>query len=401
MEIKKRIKVLRIINRFNLGGPTYNVTYLTAYLPSTFKTKLIGGSAEGSEGDALFIPHQHNLRPAIIKDLQREIDLKKDYRAYRSIKRIINEFKPDIVHTHASKSGAIGRLAAYHSKVPVIVHTFHGHVFHSYFGKIKTHVYKVVERYLSRKSTAIIAISKKQKHELVNIHKIAKKEKVRIINLGFDLDRFQTNKTQKSRLFMEQYSIEKEAICIGIIGRLTAIKNHHFFFDVIEKVLKTTTKKLHVFIVGDGELKQDLLNRANEITTLFPSQKITFTSWIKDVSIPLARLDIVCLTSLNEGTPVSLIEAQASNVAVISTNVGGVEDVLDRNNSGLVIDDLDTNWYADSLLKLIDNPDELARMKANGLSFVKEKFHFKTLCFNIEQLYLNLLNQTDVQSKIR
>ena len=392
MEVAKPIKVLRIINRFNLGGPTYNVTYLSAYLPSNFETKLVGGSAEESEGDALFIPHGHNLTPEIVPELQREISFKKDRKAYKAIKKIISEFQPDIVHTHASKAGAIGRLAAYHSKVPVIVHTFHGHVFHSYFGALKTGFYKAVERYLAKRSTAIIAISNKQKQELVDIHKIASAEKVTVVNLGFDLDRFQHNKTEKRLDFISSYSIDEESVCIGIIGRLTAVKNHQMFFDVIESIFSQTNKKIHVFIIGDGELKNVLEKRANQISQQFTENKITFTSWIKDVSIPLARLDIVCLTSFNEGTPVSLIEAQAANVAVVSTKVGGVEDIIDDGNTGFIVDSFSSEVYAENLLKLVENKDELDRIKTQGWRFVKEKFHYKTLCFNIERLYLKLLN---------
>jgi len=396
--VKRPVKVLRIINRFNLGGPTYNVSYLSAYLPPDFETKLIGGGAEESEGDALFIPKQHGLQPEIIEELQREVNFKQDRKAYQAIKKIIEDYKPDIVHTHASKAGAIGRLAASKAKVPVIIHTFHGHVFHSYFGKLKTSIYKAIERYLAKKTTAIIAISKKQKHELVDIHKIAPANKVEVINLGFDLDRFQSGQDSKRAQFKKTHLVENDAICIGIIGRLTAVKNHQMFFDVIEKVFKKTTRKVHVFVIGDGELMSNLLVLSEPILQKFPSQKITFTSWIKDVSVPLAILDIVCLTSLNEGTPVSLIEAQAANVAVVSTNVGGVEDILSKNNSGFVVDGFDSEDFSNKLLTLINDSEKLAEMKAYGWGFVREKFHYKTLCLNIEQLYLRLLKQTNVKS---
>ena len=146
------------------------------------------------------------------------------------------------------------------------------------------------------------------------------------------------------------------------------------------------------FVIGDGELGDELKKSAAEISQKLKSNKITFTSWIKDVSIPLARLDIVCLTSFNEGTPVSLIEAQAANVAVISTRVGGVEDIIDEGQTGFIVDSLNSEEYADCLLKLIEDSEGLDRIKASGWDFVKEKFHYKTLCFNIEQLYLKLLN---------
>ena len=137
------IKVLRIINRFNLGGPTYNATYLSAYLPGDFETLLCGGSHEEHEGDSLFIPQGEGLSPVIIKTLRRSVRFSDDRRAMKEIRMLIREFKPDIVHTHASKAGAIGRMAAHREKVPVIVHTFHGHVFHSYFGPLKTWLYKL------------------------------------------------------------------------------------------------------------------------------------------------------------------------------------------------------------------------------------------------------------------
>src|SRR3954467_7624548 len=124
-------KVLRIINRFNLGGIAYNVSYLSKYLDKEYETLLIGGAEEEGEESALHIPHNLGLKPIIIPELKRSINFKNDYAAYKKIKRIITEFKPDIVHTHASKAGAVGRLAAISCKVPVIVHTFHGHVFHS------------------------------------------------------------------------------------------------------------------------------------------------------------------------------------------------------------------------------------------------------------------------------
>ncbi|MFK8045546.1 MAG: glycosyltransferase [Crocinitomicaceae bacterium] len=356
-----------------------------------FETKLIGGGAEESEGDALFIPRQYGLEPEIVEELQREVNFKQDRKSYQAIKKIIEEYKPDIVHTHASKAGAVGRLAASRAKVPVIVHTFHGHVFHSYFGKVKTAIYIAVERYLAKKSTAIIAISKKQKQELTEVHRIAPSKKVEVVNLGFDLDRFQENKIDKKKQFEQAYRIEDNAICIGVIGRLTAVKNHHLFFEVIKKVFSKTTKKLHVFIIGDGELMSELNAISNQILYDFPNQKITFTSWIKDVSVPLSRLDIVCLTSFNEGTPVSLIEAQAANVAVVSTNVGGVEDILSHNNSGFVVNGLDSEAFCEKLMILIHDSKKLAEMKAYGWGFVREKFHYKTLCLNIEQLYLRLL----------
>jgi hypothetical protein len=183
-------KILRIINRFNLGGPTYNAAYLSRYMPGEYETMLVGGEKDDSEDSSEFIVKNLGLNPIIIPEMKREVDLKNDFEAYRKIVALIKEFKPDIVHTHASKAGTIGRLAASNMNVKAIVHTFHGHVFHSYFGKMKTIMYKNIERNLARRSSTIIAISDKQKAELSLMHRICEPSKIKVIPLGFDLTRF-------------------------------------------------------------------------------------------------------------------------------------------------------------------------------------------------------------------
>jgi len=387
------IKVLRIINRFNLGGPTYNATYLSAYLPDEFETLLCGGAHEKHEGDSLFIPERCGLKPVIIESLKRNINFKNDRKALKEIRAIIREFKPDIVHTHASKAGAIGRIAAYKEKVPVIVHTFHGHVFHSYFGRLKTFFYKLAERRLAKKSDAIIAISEIQKNELTKIHKIAVADKFRVIQLGFDLNKFQESKTEKRKKFRSDYQLQENEIAIGIIGRLTAIKNHSLFFEVIKLIVAKSSKKIRVFIIGDGELMHDLQAMAKEIEKGAGLKIFEFTSWIKNIDIILPGLDIVALTSLNEGTPVSLIEAQAANIPVISTNVGGVSDVVENGITGFVIDNFDPAEYAKKLLILIEEKEIREKMSQNGWIHVKDKFHYERLCIDVANLYKELLEK--------
>jgi hypothetical protein len=171
-------KVLRIINRFNIGGPTYNATFLTRFMDDEFETLLVGGLPEPDEKDSLHILEQYDVKPLLIPEMQRLPNWKSDRAAYRRIKEIIEEFKPDIVHTHAAKAGALGRRAAKAAGVKVIVHTFHGHVFHSYFGAVKTKLFQLIERRLASSSTGIIAISELQKKELSDTYRICKPEKI-------------------------------------------------------------------------------------------------------------------------------------------------------------------------------------------------------------------------------
>ena len=391
-------KVLRIINRFNIGGPTFNAAYLSKYLPSNYETLLIGGEKEDHEESSLHVLHELGLKPLIIPEMRRSINPLNDYFVYRKLKNIIEEFKPDIVHTHAAKAGTIGRLAAYNAKVPVILHTFHGHVFHSYFNKTKTAVFKNVERNLAAKSTKIIAISERQKYELGTIHRICAPEKIEVVPLGFDLTRFQENYETKRKSFRTQYNIADDEIAVGIIGRIVPIKNHEMFIRAWKAASDKTSKKIRAFIVGDGENRTKVENLAKELGISVCAQNfekskcsLTFTSWIKEIDFVNAGLDIVALCSLNEGTPVSLIEAQAANNPVLSTKVGGVENIVMEGKTGLLCEVGDLDKYSVQLLELLENDELRTKMQQAGWESVKEKFHYTRLVKDIDKLYSSLL----------
>ena len=387
-------KVLRIINRFNLGGPTYNVAYLSRYMSDEFETLLVGGAKDETEESSNFIVEQLGLKPVIVEEMLREINFRNDYAAYKKIKKIILEFKPDIVHTHASKAGTLGRLAAASCGVPVIIHTFHGHVFHSYFGKLKTLFYKTIERHLAKKSTVIIAISNIQKQELAEIHKICPPSKVKVIPLGFDLSKFQEALPEKRKTFRMKYDLEEDEIAISIIGRLVPVKNHTLFLEALKIVSGKTNKKIRAFIIGDGEERASIESKATALGIKFTDgmkskqrSLLTFTSWIKEIDIALAGSDIVALTSFNEGTPVILIEAQAANKPIVTTNVGGIENVVIPGRTALLCSNNDLAAFSDSLLKLVEDDQLRSDMSAKGWEHVKEKFHYTRLIRDMEDLY--------------
>lgn len=385
-------KVLRIINRFNIGGPTYNATFLTRFISDEFETLLIGGVPDEGETDSLHILEEYGVQPIIIDELQRNPNFQSDRKAYKKIKEIIREFKPDIVHTHAAKAGALGRRAAYKCKVPVIVHTFHGHVFHSYFGKAKTTLFKKIERNLAKKSTGIIAISEQQKHELSEIHNICSADKIKIIPLGFDLDKFRVNNEENRIAIREKYTIQPHEIAIAIVGRLAPIKDHDFFLNVIERIMHEEKLPIRVFIVGDGSEAGAIRERVNAINTNFP-ELITMTSWITNIGEFNSGMDIIALTSKNEGTPVSLIEAQAGGLPVISTDVGGVKDIVANEKTGFIVPVNDLELYAEKLKKLITDQKLREKMSQNGWDHVREQFHYTRLVKNMEDYYRELLEK--------
>ncbi|PKP23204.1 MAG: hypothetical protein CVU05_00565 [Bacteroidetes bacterium HGW-Bacteroidetes-21] len=395
-------RILRILNRFNLGGPTYNAAYLTKHISSDYDTLLIGGKHNEHEESSEFILNNMGVEALIIPEMQREISPVNDLIAYNKIKQIIREFKPDIVHTHAAKAGMLGRRAAYSLGVPVIVHTFHGHVFHSYFNSVKTATFIQIERALAKRTSKIIAISDLQKKELAEDFKIAPSEKFNVIPLGFDLSRFGENVEEKRSGFRERYNIPSDVCAFGIVGRIVPIKNHHFFIDVVAGLKANPIQKMVAVIIGDGEERQEIEAYAKakglNISTRYNEKEktdIIFTSWIRDVDKVYAGLDIVALTSKNEGTPVSLIEAQASGKPVVSTNAGGINDVVKHLETGLLSEQDDTRCFIDNVKFLLKNQAETQRMISMAKINVKEKYSYNRLVNEMDVLYKELL--TDIK----
>ena len=390
-------KVLRIINRLNLGGPTYNAAYLSKFLAPEFETLLVSGMRADTEESSEFIVKNLDLHPVYIPEMYRELNPFRDYKSYFKIRKLIREFKPDIVHTHAAKAGAVGRLAAAHEGVPVIIHTFHGHVFHSYFGPVKTKVFLEIERYLAKRTTKIVTLSEIQKNELCNIYKIAPASKFEIIPLGFDLGKFEHGQDEKRRRFRKEYNIDDDEIAIGIVGRLVPIKNHKLFLKALSIVATQTSKKIRAFIIGDGDERHNIELFAKQLNLHFdngnPQEKniLTFTSWIRDIDVSNAGMDIIALTSNNEGTPVSLIEAQASGKPIVSTIVGGIEDIVIPGKTALLSVVNDEKMLAANLLRLIEDDNLRRSFSLIGAEFVRNKFSYQRLCKDMARLYNSLL----------
>ncbi len=389
-------RILRIINRFNLGGPTYNAAYLTRYMPERYETMLVGGMKDESEDSSQFIVENLGITPVIIPEMRREINPLQDYAAYKRLKKIIADYKPDIVHTHASKPGALGRWAAHKMAVPVIIHTFHGHIFHSYFNSTTTRFYKSLERKLAKVSTRIIAISERQKEELSMEHQICPPEKVSVISLGFDLQRFQDDIGEKRIVFRTEFSLSDDEVAIAIVGRLVPIKNHDLFLRAFKWTRDHARSTIRAFIVGDGESRSHLEQLCRELELSYSSDSemkvdVYFTSWVKNVDYVNAGADIIALTSKNEGTPVSLIEAQAGNRPIISTRVGGIENVVIPNETALLSEPEDEERFRENLLRMTDDAVMRKEFGQKGWEFVKDKFTYERLVADVAKLYDSLL----------
>lgn len=395
-------KILRIINRLNIGGPTHNVGLLTKYLSPEFETLVVSGLKDDGEESSEFILKRMGIEPLYVPNMRRSLNPLKDLPAYIHLKKIIGDFKPDIVHTHAAKAGALGRLAAWECGVPNIVHTFHGHVFHSYFGPVKTRFFLEIERFLARISHQIIAISPLQAKEITETYKVCEAQKVSIVPLGFDLSRFIEPDDNKRRQFRQRYDVQENEVVISIVGRITPIKNHALFIETLRQALLHTQRPLRAFVVGDGEQRIQMERLAAQVGIDFvrpedPPRRatLTFTSWIKNIDEVYAGTDIVMLTSLNEGTPVTLIEAQAACRPVLSTNVGGVCDVTQQGETALLTPSGNVQELTKYLLQLVEN-DELRRQMGNkGRQWVLQRHHYTRLANDMAQIYRRLLERND------
>lgn len=399
-------RVLRILNRLIIGGPSKNAVYLTRYMQPDFDTVLVIGGKEDHEQDADFLATANNIEPTCISEMKRSISPYNDWAAYNKLKKLIKEFKPDIVHTHAAKSGALGRLAAKHSNVPVIVHTFHGHIFHSYFNSLKTNFFIRSERYLAGLSDAIVAISDVQKKELSGDFRIAAPDKFQVIPLGLDLDNFIVNQDEKRHQFRTEFDLDDDTVAIGIIGRLVPIKNHSLFLKGLKYVLDNTSVKVKAFIVGDGESRAAIQQMANNLGIKYTNHTdsvhphpLIFTSWRTDVDTIFAGLDIIALTSLNEGTPVSLIEAQAAGKPIVSTRVGGIADVVMENKTALLSEITDEKTFSDNLLMLVNDPSLRRKFSNAGKDYVISKFSYHRLVNDMSGLYRELLDKKHQRTK--
>ncbi len=391
-------RVLRIHNRLIIGGPAINVTYLTRYMAPEFETTLVIGGKDDHEQDAIHLTRDLDIEPVVVNEMRRNIHPLQDGIAYQKIKAIIENIKPDVVHTHAAKSGVIGRLAAEACNVPVIVHTFHGHVFHSYFNKWQTSMFIHIERYLARKSTGIVAISASQKHELAHVYNICPEDKLEIIPLGLDLDKFQHRQEEKRATFRTAYQIADDEIAIGVIGRIVPVKNHSLFVSAAKILLDKTNRKLRFIIIGDGDMRPQMeqeFQAAGIDYTYFPEKQrratAVCTSWLTSMDEVLAGLDIITLTSHNEGTPVSLIEAQAAGKPVVSTNVGGVSDVVKHGQCGFITRPGEAEELAESLLMLAENEEQRRQFGQFGRAYVQRKFSYQRLVQDMSNYYHRLI----------
>jgi glycosyltransferase involved in cell wall biosynthesis len=315
----------------NVGGPSVHVIVLTAGLdPKGYETRLLVGHTSEREGDLHDLAESNGVRCVRVKGLGREVRPWADLLVLGRLYRAIREFRPAIVHTHTAKAGFVGRVAARLAGVPVVVHTFHGHVLRGYFGAIKTAFYRWLERALARRSNVLLAVSDAVKNDLVAL-RVAPADKIRVMPLGLPLAPL-TGDLPRGRL-RSAHAVPEDAPLIGVVGRLVPIKDIGTFLEAAAR-LRPRLPAAHFAIVGDGELRHELAARTEQLGL---GGRVHFYGWRREMGEVYGDLDLVVNCSRNEGTPVALIEAMAAGRPVVATAVGGTPDLLGGGQRGVLI----------------------------------------------------------------
>lgn len=381
------IKVLRVIARLNVGGPAVHVINLSRGLdPARFHSILVAGTENPGEGSMLDLALECGVRPIVIPEIVGQATLKpRDLKALIALYRLIRRERPQIVHTHAAKPGVLGRVAARLAGVPVVVHTFHGHILHGYYGPLMNRLLRRMERMLARLTDRIIAVSEQVKQDLVR-YGVAQPDKISVIPLGLELEAFLDADVHRGELRRE-LGIASDAPLVGIVGRIFPIKNHRLFLEAAALVSAQEPAARFV-VVGDGTLRPEMEALAQRLGL---GPRVVFTGWRRDLPSVYADLDVLVVSSDNEGTPVSAIEAMASGCPVVATRVGGLPDLIEDDEAGRLVPPRDPGALAGAIVGLLRDRDLVRRMGRRGRDRVRDRYRAERLCRDVEALYVGLL----------
>jgi glycosyltransferase involved in cell wall biosynthesis len=381
------IRVLRVIARLNVGGPALHVTYLARGLAERgYETTLVAGDVARGEASMAFVAERAGVEVVSLPGLSRELAPIHDALSAWRLARIIRAVRPDIVHTHTAKAGAVGRVAALLAgRRPVVVHTFHGHVLRGYFGRFGTLVFRAIETVLARVTDRLVAVSPEVRDELVGLG-VAPASKFSVIRLGIELEprvAFDGDPREVRR----RLGVDPDRFVVGWFGRMTAVKRTDDLLSMLASLRERGVDAL-LLLVGDGDDRERLEQRAHDLGL---ARSCLFLGYQEDVAAWYAVCDAVVLTSASEGTPVTIIEALAAGRPVVATGVGGVPDVVDEGETGFLVDPGDTAALAERLATLAGDPALGTRMGEEGRARVLERYAVERLVDDVDALYAELL----------
>jgi glycosyltransferase involved in cell wall biosynthesis len=397
--ICNKIKVIHVITRFDKGGSGEDTFLTVRELDKAYYDVVLvkGTSPPGNSGDLeteaveanIAAAREHDVRLICLRHLVRDLQPFSDLAAFFSLLRIIRREKPHIVHTHTSKAGILGRWAAYFCRVPIIVHTPHGHVFWGYFNSWQTRLFILLERGTARITNAIVTITPQEKEDHLRF-RIAPEEKFTVIHSGVDLGAFLAGCSQPAAV-TAALGIPPETTVIGTVGRLTAVKGQETLIRAASELIRQG-EKIFLVLLGDGELRQDL----EQLTIrLGIAEHVHFPGWRSDVAQVMALFDIFCLPSLNEGMGKVLVEAMAMGKPIIASDIGGIRDMVRSGENGLLVPAGDAEALVEAIARLCRDPDGRRRMGDAGRQMAP-CYSLEEMIKKIDELYGKLLSEKHI-----
>src|SRR4051794_16809712 len=388
------IRVLRIIARLNIGGPAIQAISLTALMTERgYETRLVRGVEGPHEGTMGHFAEQLGVAPTRLGAMHREPGAG-DVRALVALVRMLRRDRPQIVHTHAAKAGSVGRAAVLvahplRRRRPIVIHTFHGHSLSGYFSARATQVYRAIEELLAHCTDVLVAVAPEVRDDLVGL-RVAPPEQIEVVPLGLDLTGFGDDRDRPARraALRREWGLGDDDEVVTLVARLVPIKRVDRFLDVAARLLERPHARF--VVVGGGELLDELRGSA---TALALGDRVVWAGFRRDIADVCFASDVVLLTSDNEGTPVSLIEAQAAATAVVSTDVGGIRSVVLDGETGLLAGREDVDGLARATRALLDDPERARRMGADGRAQVLRRFGVERLVDDLDALYRRLLGR--------
>jgi glycosyltransferase involved in cell wall biosynthesis len=380
-----------MIARLNVGGPAIHTTLLTKYMEEKgYQTLLVSGREEKYEGNMLYLAEEKGVKPVIINEMSREIRPRQDWISYKKICRLMEEFKPDIVHTHTSKAGTLGRLAAHKYKVPVVVHTFHGHVLRGEFGPIRSEVFRQVEKFLARYTDRLVFISGTGKGELVELG-VAPPEKFAVVYLGLELEKFRNAKQQRGAI-RHELGLSEDDYLVGMVARLAGIKNHAEYFEAIRRIAPTNPN-IHFAVIGDGPTREQLSAIVRDMKI---QSNVHFLGMRQDMVQVHADLDLCVLTSRNEGLPVAFLEALSSGTPILGSDVGATRELRLPNWPVALYPLGNVDEFVIAVLDIHKNREPYSAMAREVKDLVIKRFSIHRLVDDLDRLYRQLLEEKKV-----
>jgi len=393
--MKRRIKIVHIITRMDRGGSAQNTLLTCAALSGSYEQVLVHGLSLESRMTELErrsvekCVHEAKKRGVKIiplSSLVRRVDPLRDLIALFSLWRFMIRERPDLVHTHSSKAGILGRLAARLAGVPAVVHTPHGHVFYGHFGPLTSKIYLLVERIMSRITDRLIALTQGERDDYLALS-VCDQKKIVTIHSGVDVDHYLHAKVNVQRK-RKSLGLKPEGLVVGTVGWLLPIKGPMYLLKAMAEVWKRYPRTILVY-VGRGDLEGELRREASRMGA---SEKVWFLGWRDDIHEILPVLDIFVLPSLNEGMGRALVEAMAAGKPIVASKVGGVPDLVIQGENGLLVQAADVNALAGGIESLLANPKKRKEMGEKGKKMAI-KYGSDSMVQKIDQLYLELLRK--------